>query len=499
VFEWPDLDPRLGIRQLGGWGPTVEDDIVSTVASRLSVFGQAIVEAANESPLAIAMPSLPIPPVSHTPGWQSDKFGLEITNCIMATAQEWARCPKVRILNRERLDRLSPFDERLDLKATVLYDYPYKHPHASILAEMLVRLVAPPSPKKGLITDLDQTLWRGIVGEDGPDGISWSLDRHSLLHGVYQQMLGALADSGVMIAVASKNDYDLVRHAFERSDLILRPDQVYPLEVHWNAKSESIKRILQVWNIDAHSVIFVDDSPLELAEVQRAIPEIECLLFPSQDDTAIYNLLFKLRDLFGKEEVMEEDRIRLHSIRQTDLNRNRHAADLNSDDFLGQIDARLEISFDVTRPDLRAFELVNKTNQFNLNGHRFTEREWRSYLEEPGTFIVVASYQDKFGPLGKVAVLLGQSTPDKLSIDSWVLSCRAFSRRIEFGCLSSIFDRFAHDRVVLRYRPTERNSLLRDFLSGLIGEPPVGETILTRDQFRTHCPNLYFQYGDTNA
>ena len=163
---------------------------------------------------------------------------------------------------------------------------PYTTEHADKLASLLALALVPPAPKKGIISDLDDTLWDGIVGEAGADAVTWDLAGHAHMHGLYQKLLASLADSGTLIGVASKNDPAVVAKAFERKDLLLRPEQVFPIEVHWNAKSGSVARILEAWNIAADSVIFVDDSPMELAEVAAAHPGIECVLFPKNDHKA---------------------------------------------------------------------------------------------------------------------------------------------------------------------------------------------------------------------
>ena len=188
--------------------------------------------------------------------------------------------------------------------------------HADRLASQLALALVPPAPKKGIISDLDDTLWSGIAGEVGPDAVTWDLASHAQLHGLYQKLLASLADSGTLIGVASKNDPAVVAKAFERKDLLLRPEQVFPIEVHWNAKSGSVARILETWNIAADSVIFVDDSPMELAEVAAAHPGIECVLFPKNDYQAGLAMLRHLRDRCGKERVSKDDALRLESIRQ---------------------------------------------------------------------------------------------------------------------------------------------------------------------------------------
>jgi HAD superfamily phosphatase (TIGR01681 family) len=155
----------------------------------------------------------------------------------------------IPVVNLARLAEESPAGQRRDLKSDLNVGFPYSLAHADAVALALSRLLCPPVPKKGLITDLDDTLWSGIVGEVGPQGVHWDLDRHSHIHALYQSLLTSLSDSGVLLAVASKNDPDIVHKAFEREDLLLERERIFPMEVHWNAKSTSVSRILIVrWN-----------------------------------------------------------------------------------------------------------------------------------------------------------------------------------------------------------------------------------------------------------
>src|SRR5262249_38332555 len=161
-----------------------------------------------------------------------------------------------------------------------------------------------PAPKKGLITDLDDTLWRGVLGEAGVRGITWDLDHHSLIHGLYQQLLGSLAEAGSLIAAASKNERGSGEPAVRRPDRGVPGRVLFPIEAHWGPKSESVERILRTWNVAADSVVFVDDSPIELAEVKAAYPSMVCLRFPTNDDQEALAFLGELRDLFGKETIL---------------------------------------------------------------------------------------------------------------------------------------------------------------------------------------------------
>jgi FkbH-like protein len=395
-------------------------------------------------------------------------------------------------VSAQRLDCLSVPAERRDIKADLHAGFPYRLPHAATVGELLARLVLPLAPKKGLITDLDDTLWRGVVGEVGAAGVSWDLDHHSQVHGLYQQLLRSLAASGVLLAVASKNDRAVVDEVYRRDDFVLPPRRIFPHEIHWGRKSASVGRILRAWNVGADSVVYVDDSPLELAEVKAAYPQVECLQFPTHDAQAAYALLERLRDLFGKSTILPEDSLRMTSLRSAQtLREEREATGGSEDGFLEGLDAEIVVSFAKLNPDPRALELVNKTNQFNLNGRRFTETAWHAYLQQPAMLLALVAYQDKFGPLGKIAVITGQPKDKTLRIDTWVMSCRAFSRRIEHQCLQVLFDRFGAREVIFAFEPTPRNGPLREFLQAIAGRPPEEGMCLSRDAFLRSCPRLF--------
>jgi len=508
VIEWPDLDPRLGLRRLGGWEPSQLPDILNEVNRNCDHLSNAIAAVARNIPLVASFPTLPLPPISFTSLARASEFTLDLHARVASLSAALSRVPGVRILNPQALD--TNVSSRHDVNADFSSGFPYTLPHTSALAELLARLVLNPQPKKGLITDLDDTLWRGILGEVGFQGISWDLAHHSQIHALYQQLLHSLAVSGTLIAVASKNDRSLVDEAFAAREPILRATDVFPFEVHWGPKSESVTRILRVWNISPADVVCVDDSAMDLAEIQAVHPEVECILFPRDNPQAAYAVLEKLRDLFGKDKISAEDALRSSSLRgnaefQQALNHQttgQRAATGDADsqpapavltDFIRRIDGHLTLTSQKHPLDSRAFELVNKTNQFNLNGRRFQEAEWRDWLNAPGTVFVAATYRDKFGPLGKIAVIAGDlkhaaSGKHRLSIRTWVMSCRAFSRFIEHECLRWLFAKLDIEEVELDFLPTPRNTPMQDFLRQIRNAPVEPHCVLSRAQFDKNCP-----------
>lgn len=500
LLEWADLDARLGIRSSSAWSPAGCVDIVATVKARAAQLEQSIEAAATRVPVVVSFPTLPLPPASFVPGWQAGSLEIELNGIMQSLRLQIAQLSPVRILSAQKLEMVSPLRERFDVESELLAGFPYRLPHASALANMLAQLTSKPTPKKGLITDLDDTLWRGILGEVGIEGISWDLDHHTQMHAFYQRVLGSLGAEGVLLGIASKNERALVESALARKDLALSPDLFFPLEVSWGRKSEAVGRILKAWNVGPDSVVFVDDGALELAEVKALHPNVECIQFPTKDSTAIYDLVLRLRDLFGKSAILEEDAIRAQSIRRSQESAEAYqAANSASANFLEQVEAKISLNFSKSPLDPRALELVNKTNQFNLNGKRFTEAVWQNYLREPDSLLAVASYTDKFGPLGKIAVIAGRQDGEQLRIDAWVMSCRAFSRRIEHTCLQELFSRFGADSVKLDFVKTERNGPLREFLEELLGAAPESGCVITRQLFESRSKDMREPQEITNG
>ena len=490
AVEWADLDPRLDFRSAGGWGWNAAADIVSNARAVLGRVSAAIALIPSGVRIALSLPTLPLPPAFHTPGWEASAHELALEADLLRFAADVVQGGRVKVINRLRLFEESPAASRFDLKNHLHTGLPYTTRHADRLAAQLALTLVPPAPKKGIISDLDDTLWSGMAGEVGPEGVHWDMASHAHLHGLYQKLLSSLSEHGTLVGIASKNDPAVVAKAFERKDLLLRPEQVFPVEVHWNAKSASVSRILETWNVAADSVIFVDDSSMELAEVAAVHPGIECILFPNNDYAAGLAMLQRLRDLCGKESVSTDDTLRLKSIREGAAFREQAAAAATPESFLAQAEAIVTFDF-ASAGEPRILELVNKTNQFNLNGRRYTESDWRSLIAKPGAMILSVSYEDKFGPLGTIAVFGGVMHGGLLAVEVWVMSCRAFARRIEHQSLKVLFESTGARAIDFDFTQTAKNGPLQDFFAAMLGEKPAAGFRLRRTQFEQQCPALY--------
>jgi FkbH-like protein len=490
VIEWADLDARLGPRGTGGWEPERLVDILRCVSLQLQRIGRAL-ESHAPLPAVVSLPTLPLLPVSFARPAQLSSFEADLRSRVASFAVSLTAHPHLRLLSSPEIDRQSPLGQRFDLKGELSSGFPYSLAHTDEMARLIAGLVRPPARKKGLITDLDDTLWGGILGEVGVAGISWRVEDRAQIHALYQQCLASLAASGTLVGVASKNDPELVGDALGRSDILLSQDRIFPIEAHWGAKSLSVARILKAWNISPDDVVFVDDSPIELAEVQAAFPSVECIRFPGATPARFLDFLGLLRDRFGTTQVQREDVLRADSLRSRAQFESEVLSNVvDADTFLQHADAEMTFSCS-KQADARAFELLNKTNQFNLNGERLSESEWNSLLASDHSFVLKVSYKDRFGPLGMIAVLGGTWGPGSVTIEHWVMSCRAFSRRIEHRCLDWVFDHFDVEEVALRFVPTPRNGPLQEFLGTLVDPLPLESLSIPHAVFSEKCPALY--------
>lgn len=481
VIEWADLDPRLGLRRLGGWQQERVEDIVQEVDDRLEALAWKLQAAAEEVPVVVGLPSLPLPTLFMQRPSQSGPEEIALRSAVAGFARRVTEGGRVDVLSSQQLDLVSPAEQRRNITTELNAGFPFSVPHAAAFAEQLAGLLVPSIPKKGLITDLDGTLWAGVVGEDGPEALAWDLDSGGQRHGLYQQFLGSLVSAGVLVGVVSRNDPVLAARALARSDLAITADVLFPIRTGWGAKSELIAAVIDTWNVSADAVVFVDDSPLEIGEAVAVLPGVHGVRFP-QDDAGLLPFLGELRALFGKRTATPEDRLRLTSSRHADAYRTAvaqaDAAD-RQDEFLSHVGATIDVAFG-EQPLKRALDLLNKTNQFNLNGRRYSEPALLRALRDHGRQLATIAYEDRFGPLGTIAALLIERRADTLVVESWAMSCRALARRIEDHTLHELFSRFDVASITLDFAETERNAPMREFLEAVTGAQIGGPVCVER-------------------
>lgn len=335
----------------------------------------------------------------------------------------------------------------------------------------------PAAPRKVLISDLDNVMWHGIVGEEGPEGVSYRSEGPGFRHFIYQSFLRKLKAEGVLLAAVTRNDRRDAEAPFLGGQMLLKLDDLVTVMASYNAKSAQIREIATQLSLGLDSFVFVDDNPVELAEVSSALPEVACVAFPVSDE-GLVPLLAQLQGHFARDGVTEEDRQR------TEFYRRRLEGVAPSDQAGGDVTAflrslEMEIRFhDRTRGDwTRAVQLINKTNQFNLNGRRWQEEEVAGLLAEGGA-LWTATLTDRTGSHGEIlACLIGP----KGTVESLVMSCRVLERKVEHAFLAWLTERL-ETGPRLRYAPTDRNEPLRNFLAeALPGGLPADQAEVSLD------------------
>ena len=319
---------------------------------------------------------------------------------------------------------------------------------------------------KLLVTDLDHTLWHGIIGDDGPDGIHFRAEGKGYRHFVYQTLLRRLRNDGVILAAVSKNDDAVARAPFLSREMLLVEDDFVAIVASWQPKSAQIAMLAEQLNLGLDTFVFVDDNPVEIAEVAASLPQVRCVPFPSNEH-GLAELSANLVSQFARETITTEDRERTTMYRRrlaTLPPREAAASDLR--EFLRQLDMNLVIE-ERTRGDrTRAVQLINKTNQFNINGRRLDDTEVQQLLDA-GARLFTAALSDRSGDHGQVLAALLSSDG---TLTSMVMSCRVFQRRVEHAFFGWLL-RAGLAPSAIDYVATGRNTPVRDFLQAAFRQP----------------------------
>ena len=352
---------------------------------------------------------------------------------------------------------------------------------ALTIVETLLR--SAPASAKVLVTDLDFTLWSGVIGDDGPDGIAYSAEGKGYRHFVYQTMLKRLQQDGVLLAAVSKNDAQVAAAPLESSEMVIKRSDLVALLASWNAKSAQIKSLAEQLNLGLDAFVFVDDNPVELAEVEQQLPSVHRVLFPDSE-RGLPDLLEQLTRLFARSTVTAEDRERtaLYQRRlQTLVPSQESGADIAA--FLRDLQMTLQIHDRSEGDRTRAVQLINKTNQFNLNGLRISDAEVADKLAA-GCKLYTATLDDRTGTHGEILAALVDATG---FVHAMVMSCRVFQRRVEHAFLGWLSGQPAGVSG-LAYQATESNEPVKRFLEDLLGQAPQSGVIsLANDELLERC------------
>lgn len=328
--------------------------------------------------------------------------------------------------------------------------------------------------KKVIACDLDNTLWGGIVGDDGPDGIAIGQEvPMGQVYSEFQSYIKAHKDLGVLLTVCSKNDEENALAGLNHPDGILRPDDFTVIKANWEPKDINIKNTADELNLLPESVVFVDDNPAERAIVSGQL-HIEA---PPMDSVENY---IKTLDRAGYFEVtsFSDDDLRRGEMYKANAQRAKQEASFaDYGEYLRSLEMRAVIE-DFTPINLqRITQLTNKSNQFNVTTKRYSQAEMDACFESKEHIRLYGKLVDKFGDNGVVSVVIGKIDGEKLHIELWLMSCRVLKRDMEFAMLDEVVATAkAHGvkEIYGYYYPTAKNNMVRE-LFGQFGFSKISE------------------------
>lgn len=339
---------------------------------------------------------------------------------------------------------------------------PYSMKGIKMLSEQIDRFLSQlsMSRKKVLILDLDNTLWGGVLGEDGPQGITLGT---SLLGAVYrdaQKRIKELKDLGVLLAVVSKNNPGEVDALFgQNTQMVLDKSDFIAILANWDDKPSNIRRLAQQLNLGMDSFVFLDDNEVEREHVRRTLPMVEVVEFPND----VSNLPAVIADLYEKYfrqwTITDEDRSKTKQYQEEALRKIDLESAASMDDYLLSLNMNIQISEMREDQIERVVQLIGKTNQFNTCTLRSDLRGLKAYGDQGGAVYTV-SVSDKYGDSGLVSVLMVTKDGETATIDNFLMSCRVMGRQIENAILEAVESRLYSEGVrVLQasYIPTDRN------------------------------------------
>jgi FkbH-like protein len=362
---------------------------------------------------------------------------------------------------------------------------PFANELVPLYADHVARIIAAVRGKsrKCLVLDLDNTVWGGVIGDDGLDGIRIAQgDAVGEAYRSVQQLALALRQRGIVLAVSSKNTDEVARAPFrQHPEMLLREDQIAVFQANWDDKARNIRTIADALSFGLDALVFLDDNPVERGLIRRELPQVAVPELP--DDPALYARTLAAAGYFESLGFSDEDRKRADFYHD---NARRHglrdqATDLSS--YLASLE--MEITFQPFDSVGRAriAQLINKSNQFNLTTRRYSEAEVAEAERASDCFTLQIRLSDTFGDNGMISVIVCRARGDAWEIDIWLMSCRVLGRGVEDMVLREILQH-ARERGIARligvYRPTERNGMVRDHYAKLgftqAGGDPDGTT-----------------------
>lgn len=351
-----------------------------------------------------------------------------------------------------------------------LYKYPYAMdaiPYVAFNVSNIIKSIYGKN-KKVIVLDLDQTLWGGIIGEDGIENISLGIENaKGMYYHEFQKYLKKLMRKGVALTICSKNEEETAKKGFLHSESVLKIEDFVSFQANWKEKSYNIQQIAKELNVLLESMVFIDDSINEREQVLFALPEVAVLPLEQKEN---YIQILDGSGYFEITTVTQDDLKRNEYYKQNKLQQEERKNYKSYEEYLSSLQMKAQISFISEKNIKRAVQLINKTNQFNMTTRRFTEIELTDYLKLEGNYGLAICLKDRFGDNGIVSIVLYSLKNDYFVIENWLMSCRVFQRDLEIAIFEEmIYFCNAHhiSKIIGFFQRTEKNKVVCQFYQSL--------------------------------
>jgi len=346
---------------------------------------------------------------------------------------------------------------------------PYKHDFLQYLAKLVATEIKRQiiGVKKVLVLDCDNTLWGGVVGEDGAKGIKFddSSPKGKCFNEV-QKLIKSLSALGVLLAVCSKNNFEDAAEAFAQEALPLTMDSFSCVKINWEDKTKNIEEIAKALNIGLDSFVFLDDSSFEISNMLSRRPEVTSLQVP--ESIFSYPNFFRnqVLPLFNLSSITEEDISRAIYYNSEKQRTNVKAEFDSKEEYINSLQLEIHIKNNDLDSVARIAQMTNKTNQFNLTTKRYSEDEITALVESNNVNVFSGSVQDKFGDSGKTILVIVNDLENKVAVlDTFLMSCRVIGRNLEYAFLDAVINdlkQTGFEQIRAKYVKTLKNSQVQD-------------------------------------
>ncbi|GHV07693.1 hypothetical protein FACS189485_18380 [Spirochaetia bacterium] len=399
----------------------------------------------------------------------SDSSVVDALNKYNASLYKLASKHKnIRVIDFARfLDNYTP-DNRIDWRYYFIAQIGFNPHLASEFGDWFTRQMQAIElkRKKCLVLDLDNTLWGGILGEDGIEGVSLGGDYPGKVFLLFQHQILEISKQGVILAVNSKNNLeDVLQMWKEHPDIILKEEHFASVRINWNNKTDNLLEIAQELNIGLDSMVFLDDNPRERELVKKYLPEVIVPDFP--EHPYILPVFFRniIEKYFSIYALTDEDTTKTEQYKSNALRSNMQHSFPNIEDYIRNLQIVLTIA-EVNNLTLsRSAQMTQKTNQFNLTTHRYTEMEIKQFIDK-NDWVYGLRVKDKFGDYGLTGLIIIKIDGKIAYIDTLLLSCRILGKEIEFAFIKHILSKIKKaglSKVIAYYEKTAKNRQVENF------------------------------------